>query len=1056
MRSLLVLGLLACVTPAGAVWDPVTGTITNERWASGLPLGAPGHGFIEFGTDGSFGGLTTQHNPTRPTGLLKGAFVAVACDGVGRILRRPLPEEYDNVQTIATTKATMEFPRGTIRYEDPDWPLETTLAALTPSFAAPVVVLRLTLTNRSATSRLVRVAFAWPNTIGFGAAGDQQFHLAARRGVQPTRDGLRYIAGETARPDDVRGNALGEYYVTSAGLSQVEALTGWDDAETSLSWWRPFVEGLAPPAGRGPSGALAGWCDVPAGRTATVDFALAWSFPQRWVTYQRLQDGPVNADRREAEAAIDGDPSTRWTTSRPMLPNDELTVFLAQPTEVGAIELDWHGSPADWPRGLVVGERQPRAEKRPAYELVPFSMLDPLQVQDLAPAGRLRLAFKPERIQSLTLGQLGWSGKWWWSIHEVRVFDTSRRPVRLTGAEARLASAERVELGQNEALTGPGGAEELARVCVRRVFEEIAVTRHWQSLLTSSSLPTWLQRKLLNDAAVLPRSNQTGGAEIAARVSWLFTGLPPGTREQAAVGAPPDLPWSLSSALVDAFWPGLSNGSYDALMYQPDPNELGPRAGETADLRVPTGVLAGCLAGKLAGRVDHLAFCSPATRAIALLRTPDIGHDLPNGYRLGLLAVGWAVAEKLDLDHTRAAPARQAWIDYIRQADYASWDVRDAAGIWLARSVGLEPPLPEPERSLLLKQLIARCQQPFWPVPAGRVDADGQPVGESVDLPALQAQLGAAAIAEGFVADGLDTLERANTVAWDLNHNPWAQPVAYQSPRGGEVGPLSDLSAGASWQALAALTGLGADGDDALRIAPRLLPGRERVRLPFFLPQLRGQLEYAPAARRLRLHVLNGRTAAPLRRVRGADGTVIELPQPVELKPGAVVNLDPWCDILRPKHDLREVGFTVGRKSTRSWGYPANRWRARVIGDDLPTDSRLDAPLAFDGDRATHWSTLRPMEVGDAFELDLGEVLRVGRVDVDPGDARREFPRGLRVEVSTDGMHWRELTGVEVLTADDGSVRATFPAVRARQLRLTNLGTATGLPWSIAEVYVLP
>jgi len=58
-------------------FDPATGTITDARWESGVPLGGIGVGKVELLTDGGFGNFTHQHNWDRPYGWVKGAFAAV-------------------------------------------------------------------------------------------------------------------------------------------------------------------------------------------------------------------------------------------------------------------------------------------------------------------------------------------------------------------------------------------------------------------------------------------------------------------------------------------------------------------------------------------------------------------------------------------------------------------------------------------------------------------------------------------------------------------------------------------------------------------------------------------------------------------------------------------------------------------------------------------------------------------------------------------------------------------------------------------------------------------
>jgi hypothetical protein len=68
-----------------------------------------------------------------------------------------------------------------------------------------------------------------------------------------------------------------------------------------------------------------------------------------------------------------------------------------------------------------------------------------------------------------------------------------------------------------------------------------------------------------------------------------------------------------------------------------------------------------------------------------------------------------------------------------------------------------------------------------------------------------------------------------------------------------------------------------------------------------------------------------------------------------------------------------------------------------------------DVALAFDGDPRTGWSTGYPQRVGDTFELDLGEILTLRRVELRLGNNPLDFPRDFTVEGSTDGASWVRL-----------------------------------------------
>jgi len=136
------------------------------------------------------------------------------------------------------------------------------------------------------------------------------------------------------------------------------------------------------------------------------------------------------------------------------------------------------------------------------------------------------------------------------------------------------------------------------------------------------------------------------------------------------------------------------------------------------------------------------------------------------------------------------------------------------------------------------------------------------------------------------------------------------------------------------------------------------------------------------------------------------------------------------------------------------WGYAPDNWTATGGVEDGPEIATTSLPLAFDREADTRWTTGRDMQPGDWLALDLGQRLTVGKILLDAGTSRRDFPRRVKLEVDDGGEGWIEVKGAEVLIGDDGDCRLTFEPREAQRLRLTNLGRAAGLWWSIHEVYV--
>ena len=136
------------------------------------------------------------------------------------------------------------------------------------------------------------------------------------------------------------------------------------------------------------------------------------------------------------------------------------------------------------------------------------------------------------------------------------------------------------------------------------------------------------------------------------------------------------------------------------------------------------------------------------------------------------------------------------------------------------------------------------------------------------------------------------------------------------------------------------------------------------------------------------------------------------------------------------------------------WGYAPDDWTASAGAEGAPEIATESAPLAFDREQDTRWTTGRDMQPGDWYAVDLGQTRTIGRIQLDAGTFRRDFPRRVKLEVGEGDDGWRELKGVEVLLGDDGSCRFTFQPLETRRFRIVNGGTATGLWWSIHELYV--
>jgi hypothetical protein len=121
----------------------------------------------------------------------------------------------------------------------------------------------------------------------------------------------------------------------------------------------------------------------------------------------------------------------------------------------------------------------------------------------------------------------------------------------------------------------------------------------------------------------------------------------------------------------------------------------------------------------------------------------------------------------------------------------------------------------------------------------------------------------------------------------------------------------------------------------------------------------------------------------------------------------------------------------------------------------------VDVPRLLDGRLETFWAD-NPQEPDEWLVLDLGEPREVAGVTNSVGDAGREFPRRVGIDVSLDGTEWTEAwTGPGFAPAIlafveaplDARLRFPFPPRRARFVRMRQLD-AVAARWRVSEISV--
>ena len=108
---------------------------------------------------------------------------------------------------------------------------------------------------------------------------------------------------------------------------------------------------------------------------------------------------------------------------------------------------------------------------------------------------------------------------------------------------------------------------------------------------------------------------------------------------------------------------------------------------------------------------------------------------------------------------------------------------------------------------------------------------------------------------------------------------------------------------------------------------------------------------------------------------------------------------------------------------------------------------------ATDGDAKTRWDTHASQAPGQWFQIELPAETEVAGVRLDAAKSGNDFPRGYKVELSSDGTTWSK-----PVAEGKGSGPITdipFAPVKAKFIRITQTGSAPGKFWSIHELGVL-
>jgi len=124
-----------------------------------------------------------------------------------------------------------------------------------------------------------------------------------------------------------------------------------------------------------------------------------------------------------------------------------------------------------------------------------------------------------------------------------------------------------------------------------------------------------------------------------------------------------------------------------------------------------------------------------------------------------------------------------------------------------------------------------------------------------------------------------------------------------------------------------------------------------------------------------------------------------------------------------------------------------------LLWNATASNSPERAMLAFDRDPHTRWDTGTSQQVGQWFQLDLGEARSVDRVTMDATASPGDYPRKYELSTSTDGKEWTAAAKGNGATVTNITFDA--PSV-CRYIRITIPEGAdlSGGFWSIHELHV--
>ena len=141
----------------------------------------------------------------------------------------------------------------------------------------------------------------------------------------------------------------------------------------------------------------------------------------------RLNPADFHAEASDASDRVpmlfDGDADTRWLTGRPQAGDEWIRIVFDRPRDVSGVELQTASrSFGDYPRELAIDSRGEDGVSSTLFHspmLVPFGRA----LAAGGPQAAIGVSLPPNRTGTLTIRQTGRTRRWFWSVHELLLFE---------------------------------------------------------------------------------------------------------------------------------------------------------------------------------------------------------------------------------------------------------------------------------------------------------------------------------------------------------------------------------------------------------------------------------------------------------------------------------------------------------------------------------------------------------------------------------------------------------------------------------------------------------